>query len=90
MDMATQVQILDKTVCISNNANTLAKDMNPIILLQAIVGQIGLFNLGMATGLGERKLWIQTCLTLLKTDHVSRPACVEEFDKYILLTEIML
>ena len=32
MDMATQVQILDETVC----TNTLEKGMNPIILPSAI------------------------------------------------------
>ena len=38
--------------------------MNPIIILKAmgkIVEQTGHFNLGMVTGLGERKLFIQTC-----------------------------
>ena len=43
--------------------------MNPIIppsALDKIVGQTELFNLGMATGLGEEKLLIQTYLTLLK------------------------
>ena len=29
MDMATQVQILDLTDCISHNTNTLGKGMNP-------------------------------------------------------------
>ena len=33
MDMATQVQILDKTVCILYNDDTLGKSMNPIIRL---------------------------------------------------------
>ena len=59
MDTAIQVQILYKAVCISNCANILGKDMNPIILSLAmckIVGQTELFSLGMATGLGERKL----------------------------------
>ena len=36
MEMTTGVQILDKTVCISHNANTLGKGMNPIILPPAI------------------------------------------------------
>ena len=38
--------------------------MNLIILPPAIgkfVGQTGLFNVSVATGLGEGKLWIQTC-----------------------------
>ena len=32
MNTATQVQILDATVCISHRADTLGKGMNPIIL----------------------------------------------------------
>ena len=32
MDIATQVQILNKTVCISHSSNNLGKDMNPTIL----------------------------------------------------------
>ena len=38
--------------------------MNPTILpspMDRIVEQIGLFNYDIATGLGEGKLWIQTC-----------------------------
>ena len=53
MVMAIWVQILDK-----------CKGMDPTILPSAmgeIVGQIGLFSLGMANGLGEGKPWIQTC-----------------------------
>ena len=36
MDMATRVQILDKTDCISHCTNTLGKGMNPIILPPAM------------------------------------------------------
>ena len=36
MDTATQVQILDKTDCISQSTNTLGKGMNPIILPPAL------------------------------------------------------
>ena len=36
MDMATQVQILDKTDYISHSTNTLGKGMNPIILPPAM------------------------------------------------------
>ena len=32
MNMMTQVQVLDKAVCISHGAKTLGKGMNPIIL----------------------------------------------------------
>ena len=45
MDTVTQVQILDKAVCISHRANTLGKGK--------IEGQTRLFSLGMATSLGE-------------------------------------
>ena len=37
-----------------------------IFSLQLIVGQTRFFSLGEATSLGEGKLWIQTCQTLLK------------------------
>ena len=36
MDMATQVQILDKAVCILYSTNTLGKSINTIILSAAI------------------------------------------------------
>ena len=36
MDMATGVQILDVTDCISHSTNTLGKGMNPIILPPAM------------------------------------------------------
>ena len=36
MDMATRVQILDETDCISHSTNTLWKGMNPIILPPAM------------------------------------------------------
>ena len=36
MDTVSQVQILDKAVCILRNANTLGKGMNPTILPSAM------------------------------------------------------
>ena len=70
MDMAHQVQNLDKAVCISYGTDTLGKDMNPTILPPStgkqLDRQIGLCNLGMATSLEEGKLWIQICKTLFK------------------------
>ena len=36
MDMATQVQILDKADCISQSTNSLGKGINPIILPPAM------------------------------------------------------
>ena len=59
MDTATRVQTLDKAVCISHGTYILEKGINPTILLPAlckIVGQTGLFNLVMATGLGGKIL----------------------------------
>ena len=59
MDIVTQVQILDKTVCISHSGNALGKAKNPTILHPAmgkIVWLTVLFNLSMVTGLGEGKL----------------------------------
>ena len=59
MDMATRVQILDETDCISHCTNTLGKGMNPIILPPAmgkLVGQTRFFSFGEATSLGEGKL----------------------------------
>ena len=61
MDTVTRVQILDEADCISYNTNTLGKGMNLLSNYGQIVGQTELFNLGMATGLGEGKLWIATC-----------------------------
>ena len=58
------VQILDEEVYISHSANAFGKGTNPTILppaMSKIVGQTRLFSLGMATSLGEGKLWIQTC-----------------------------
>ena len=49
---ATRVQFLNKPICISYNIS-LEKGMNPTVLPP--IGQTGLFNLGMATGL-EGKL----------------------------------
>ena len=58
MDMVTQVQILDEAVYISHSAKTLTNCMNPSILSLTIeiVGQNGLFNLCITTGLEEGKL----------------------------------
>ena len=36
MGIVTQVQILDETVCILHNTNTLGKGMNPTILPPAM------------------------------------------------------
>ena len=60
----TRVQNLDETVCILLSTDTLGKGMNPTILPPArgkIVGDTGIFNLDMATGTAEGKLWIPIC-----------------------------
>ena len=51
-----QLQIQDKADSISPSGNTLEKVMNPIFLFPTIVGQTGLFNLGIVTGLEYGKL----------------------------------
>ena len=58
MDRVTRVQILDESVFILNNANTLGKSTNRIVLLRAMskIGQAGLLSLGEATGLSKGKL----------------------------------
>ena len=64
MDIAPRVQILDETVYISHRAYTLEKGMNPSILLPVmgkIVGKTQLFDLGMATDLGEERIYIKIC-----------------------------
>ena len=56
MGSAAQVQILNKTVCISCCANALVNVLNQSLLLPAlgkIVMQTGSFSFGMATGREE-------------------------------------
>ena len=63
MDMATQIQVLEK-LPVSHKTNTVGKGMNQTILPPGkgkIVRQTELFNLGIATRLGEGKFLIQTC-----------------------------
>ena len=48
-----------EAVCIPHSANTHGKSMN-LSILPIIMDQTGFFNVGMATNLGEGKLWIQT------------------------------
>ena len=81
MDTTTQVQIQDKSICISYSINTLGKGMNLIILPESILGQTGFFNLGMAISMEKKKLWFQTCLTPLKIDLVSHLVCEEGLGK---------
>ena len=57
-DAVIRVQILDEAVRISYSDYNVEKGMNTTILHPAM-RKIGLFNLGMATDLGERNLWIQ-------------------------------
>ena len=84
MDMATQVQILAKTVCISGSAYTLGKGMNPIILPPAWINSRAdlFFNLGMATCLGEGKLNSNLLNSIQKLTLC--PILLVWFGKYIL------
>ena len=60
MDTATQIQILDKAVCISHSANTLGKGMSPSIPTAMGKANSSL-TLVWETSLEEGKLRIQTC-----------------------------
>ena len=76
MNVATWIQILSKTVCISDSTNTSGKSMTLTILPSAmgkIVRLSVLFNLGMATNLREFKP-VKLCL---KIELVSHPAHTE-------------
>ena len=64
-------------ISILYSINILRKPNNSPSNYVYIVGQTGLFNLAMATGLGEGKLWIETMKLCLKIDLMSPPACVE-------------
>ena len=66
IDTTTRVQILDRTVWISLAVNTLKKCTSLSITPPEIIRQTGLFNIGILTGQGERKLWIQSCSSSLK------------------------
>ena len=81
--MATSiwVQILDEPVYIEHCAITFEKVINPIIFSPATGTWIDEApNLGIATSLGEGKLWIFNLLnSVLKIDLVSHPDHVEGF-----------
>ena len=73
-----RVQILDEAVCISHIANTLGEKYESNYSLSSygsIVGQTGLFNLGIAISLRGGKL-------LKKTRLVSHPFRMEELRIY--------
>ena len=68
----TRVKILHKAVCISHCTNILRKIMNPTILQLWVDSRTDcVFSkaTGMATGLWEGKLWIQTRKTPFKNIH---------------------
>ena len=56
------------------------KSINSTLLTLAVgkLKNTGLFNLGMATTLGERKLRIQTCKMPLKIHVVLYPTCAKD------------
>ena len=67
----TEFKYWTRLVAFFNRANTIKKRKMTKYL---IVEKTKLFELNMATGLRERKFWIQTCL---KTDLVLHPAHAE-------------
>ena len=72
-------------VCISRSANTPGNTSNYTLSCYGeIVGQIGLSDLCMVTGLGEEKLWIQIWLCV-KIVLVSHPARAEALSIYIYI-----
>ena len=84
--METQVQILDKTVYISPCVNTLGKGVNSHPFSYGyVVRYMGLFNLSMAIGLGEKISEFKPVKRCLKIDLVSHLARVEGLDKYVHL-----
>ena len=85
MDTTTRVQTQDISVCLLHSNNTLGKYNYSIPSKRKIVEQTGLFNLGMATDLGEGKLWIQTCKTLLYIEFMLRSAHTKRSDIYIYI-----
>ena len=76
---------LDEPVCNFHCANILGKIWNYYPSMGKIVGRTGLFNLCIATGLGEGKLWIQTCRTTQKIDLVSHFARTADLGKYVYI-----
>ena len=76
--MATQVQILDKTDCISHSTNTLGKAMNPIILPPAMGNSRTDWVLQPWWGnLFRRRKTLNSNQLNLKIDLVSYPAWAE-------------
>ena len=62
MDTVNWLQILGEAVIAFRVALiSLGKVWIQLFSLSQIIGQTGLFNVGIATSLGEGKLWIQTC-----------------------------
>ena len=81
MDQATNVQNLYDAVCASHSTNIYGKVRNPTFLLSLhnwlIMGQNGLFNLAMSTGLEIKKNKNSTfkpAVLHFKTDLVLNPA----------------
>ena len=62
MDTTDWVQILVETVSILNNIHTLGQrhESDHLLALWEIVGQTGLYSVGLPTGIREGKHWIQT------------------------------
>ena len=61
METVTRVQSMDKTVCISHGANIHMNYIHPTLWPPVTIRQTGLFNLRLATNLGEGKLCTEIC-----------------------------
>ena len=76
--LATRIQILYEVVRISNNDGY--ESILSFTNYGWIIGQTGLFKLGLATRLRKRKLWIQTNLRpgegWAPLDYISRTLCI--------------
>ena len=71
---------MDEIFYISKSSDTLRKGMNPAILplaIEKIVGQTGLFSLGIATSLGERNSEFKPVKLYIKIDLRLHPAHAE-------------
>ena len=78
MELVTQVQILDKAVCISLYANTFPKGINQSVLSSALGKYLGrLISLTLVRQPVSEKenSEFETALLCFKIDFVSHPAC---------------
>ena len=80
MDSTTRVQTLDETLYISYSANTHSKRYASVYspsIYGLIIGQAGLFNLDMTTGLQVENSKFKQVKVCLRIDLVPHPPRVE-------------